>query len=146
MNSRVAELLASKDSEIVAASPSETVIEAVRRMNSHGIGSLPVLDAGRLVGIFTERDVLVRVVEDGNDPARTLVSEVMTEEPLCLSPGATVEEAMIFITENRCRHVPIVAGGKLVGLISIGDLVRWQVRDQDVRLEDMLRSIRLASG
>jgi CBS domain-containing protein len=146
MKSRVAELLASKDSDIVAVSPSETVIVAVRRMNSHGIGSLPVLDAERLVGIFTERDVLVRVVEDGNDPARTLVAEVMTEEPLCVSPGATVEEAMIFITENRCRHVPIVEGGKLVGLISIGDLVRWHVRDQDVRLEDMLRSIRLASG
>jgi CBS domain-containing protein len=70
----------------------------------------------------------------------------MTEEPLCVSPEATVEDAMILITENRCRHVPVVLGGELVGLISIGDLIRWQVRDRDVRLEDMLRSIRLASG
>ena len=146
MKSRIAELLEFKGNEIISASPRETVCDAAKRMNQHGIGALPVMDEGRLVGIFTERDVLARVVEGNRHAVSTRIEEVMTREPLCVGPATSIEDTMILITENRCRHIPVVEGERLVGLVSIGDLVRWQVRDQDVRLDAMLRSIRLAPG
>lgn len=114
-----------------------TVAEAVAEMNRHRVGSVLVLDASRLVGIFTERDVLRRVVGAGVDPKRTLVSDVMTAGVITISPEATVEETMVLFTEKRCRHLPVVDRGRLVGAISIGDITRWMADSHRAEAEHL---------
>ena len=99
--------------------------DAVAEMNRHRIGSVLVIDDGRLVGIFTERDVLRRVVGSAMDPKSTLIADVMTAGVITISPEATIEETMVLFTEKRCRHLPVLEDGRLVGTISIGDVTRW---------------------
>ena len=114
-----------------------TVAEAVAEMNRHRVGSVLVLDAGRLVGIFTERDVLRRVVGASVDPQRTLVADVMTTGVITISPEASVEETMVLFTEKRCRHLPVLDQGKLVGTISIGDITRWMADSHRAEAEHL---------
>lgn len=108
-----------------SVSSTVTVAEAVAEMNRHRVGSVIVIDGGRLAGIFTERDVLRRIVGGGRDPNTTPLAEVMTPELITISPDATIEETMTLFTEKRCRHLPVVENGRLVGTISIGDITRW---------------------
>ena len=125
MNAPITAILDRKGRNVFSVSPTMTIADAVAEMNRHRVGSVLVLDAARLVGIFTERDVLRRVVGDGIDPKHTLVAEVMTTGVITISPEATIEETMVIFTEKRCRHLPVLDGGRLVGTISIGDVTRW---------------------
>ncbi len=125
MNAPISAILDRKGRSVVSVSPSMTVCEAVTEMNRQRIGSVLVLEHGELVGIFTERDVLRRVVGGGLDPRRALVAEVMTRGVLTITPESTIEETMVLFTEKRCRHLPVVDHGRLVGTISIGDITRW---------------------
>ena len=102
-----------------------SIADAVAEMNRHRVGSVLVIDAGNLVGIFTERDVLRRVVGAGVDPKSAVVADVMTKDVITISPDATVEDTMVIFTEKRCRHLPVLEQGRLVGAISIGDITRW---------------------
>lgn len=145
MKSPISEVLKSKEGRLLTTTPDVTVTQAVRMMNEAGFGSVTVMDDQRLVGIFTERDVLVRVIDAERDPGATPVGEVMTPDPLCIGPEALVEDVIVLITENHCRHLPVVRQGQLVGLISIGDLMRWVVRNQDRRIDAMLRAMRVVS-
>lgn len=117
--------------------PSATVSEAVDEMNRNRVGSVLVIESGCLVGIFTERDVLRRVVGAGVDPKRTMVAEVMTSEVVKISPDATVEDTMVLFTEKRLRHLPVVSDGKLVGTISIGDITRWMADSHRAEAEHL---------
>jgi len=110
---------------VYSVSPRVTVAEAVAEMNRHRIGAIVVTDEGNLVGIFTERDVLRRVVGASLDPTSVRLSEVMSSSLITVNPEATVEETMNLFTEKRCRHLPVISGGRLVGVISIGDVTRW---------------------
>lgn len=123
--------------EIEAVSPGASVAAAVRQMNQRGIGSLLVMEGERLIGIFTERDVLVRVVDAARAAAEVVVRDVMTARVLTIEPDTTVEDAMRLMTEHRCRHLPVVEDGHVVGLISIGDLTRWLVIDQQNKIQDL---------
>jgi len=125
MNAPISALLDRKGRSVYSVSPTMTVCEAVTEMNRQRVGSVLVIDNGKLVGIFTERDVLRRVVGAGVDPRRALVSEVMTTGVISITPEATVEETMVLFTEKRCRHLPVLEHGQLVGTISIGDITRW---------------------
>ena len=125
MNTTISTLLRRKGPVTFSVAPSVTVAEAVREMNSHKVGSVLVTDGGRLVGIFTERDVLMRVVPEDIDPKTRAVAEVMTRNPLTITPEATVQEVMDIFTNRRFRHLPVIEGGSVVGLISIGDVSRW---------------------
>lgn len=127
MNTPISALLERKGTAVHAVRPDVTISNAVSEMNRHRIGCLVVTEGGRLVGIFTERDVLKRVVGADVDPRKGRVSDVMTPEPLTIGPEATVNEVMEIFTEKRCRHLPVVADGRLAGLISIGDVSRWMV-------------------
>ena len=119
----VSELLAAKPRRVIGTSAAGSVRQATRLMNDHGIGSLLVLAGGRLVGIFTERDVLRRVVAEGRSPDATSVGEVMTRDVICCSPGDSVEEVADVMRLRRVRHVPVVDVDDLVvGLVSIGDV------------------------
>jgi len=142
MNETIERVLADKGDTVEAVAPDTSVLRAVERMNECHIGSLVVCDGDRPVGMFTERDVLVRVVARGLDPKRTPVGEVMTRDLIAIRPDVTVTEAMLVITERRCRHLPVVDDRGLRGLISIGDLTRWIVRDREQTIEDLYEYLR----
>ena len=102
-----------------------TIAEAVAEMNRKRIGCIVVIDEGQRAGIFTERDVLRRVVGASLDPKVVRMSEVMTKNVHTIPPDATIERTMVLFAEMRCRHIPVVDRGQLKGLISIGDISRW---------------------
>jgi CBS domain-containing protein len=117
------ELLERKGHHVLTISPKATVLQAVLAMNEHRVGALVATEAGRIVGMFTERDLLKRVVGERLDPETTLVAEVMTAEVICCSPETTVDEARGAMRDRRIRHLPLAGeDGRLLGLISIGDL------------------------
>ena len=120
-------VLADKGRQVYVVSPNTSVRQAVREMNEKGVGALLVVDHGDPVGIFTERDVLRRVVDPGLNPDATLVRRVMTVEIAVVEPTTTVEQAMSVMTQKRCRHLPVVEDGRVVGMVSIGDLDRKSV-------------------
>jgi CBS domain-containing protein len=125
MNTPISALLERKGSAVHAVPPDVTVLEAVEEMNRHRIGSIVVCENKQPVGIFTERDVLQRVVGGNADPRTTRVREVMTRELITITPDTTIEETMVLFADKHCRHLPVTSGGDLVGLISIGDISRW---------------------
>lgn len=139
MLARLRSVLAEKGSAVYATAPSATVGEAVREMNAKGVGALLVLEpVGRVVGIFTERDVLRRVVDERRDPATTPVRAVMSREVVMVEPSLTVGEAMAIMTRLRVRHLPVVEDGTLYGMVSIGDLTRWLVNDQQEEIDRLV--------
>ena len=128
---------------IHSVGPDTKVTECVRLMTSEKIGALVVMEGERLTGIFTERDALNKVLAGGLDPGDTKVSEVMTKDPYCIPPTTTVGEAMELITKRRFRHLPIVENGKVLAIISSGDLSHWLVRDQIGEVQEL---VDLAAG
>ncbi len=115
---------------IHSVGPDTLVTACVRTMSAEKIGALMVMDGESLIGIFTERDALNKVLAAGLDPRRTKVSEVMTKDPYCVPPTTTVGAAMGLVTTRRFRHLPIVENGKLLAVISSGDLTHWLVKDK----------------
>lgn len=134
----VSGILAGKGRQVYTVAPGATVRQAVREMNQHGVGALLVIDGERPAGIFTERDVLRRVVDAGLDPNTTPVARVMTTGLLVVEPSATVEEAMAIMTQRRLRHLPVVERGRVVGMVSIGDLTRRVSLEQDVHIRKLV--------
>ncbi|MCA9283800.1 MAG: CBS domain-containing protein [Phycisphaerales bacterium] len=130
-----AEQLVSVKGESVAwLPPSATVLDAARLMNDRHIGSVVVMDDGHLVGIFTERDVLRRIVAAQRDPGTTRLSEVMTAPVAVAAPYTLLDELRAVVRERRIRHVPVVDGEHVLGMISIGDLnrIEQQVQQQTI--------------
>lgn len=134
-------VLAEKGSQVHCIAPDATVAAAVRLMNEKKIGALLVLHDSRLVGMFTERDVLTRVVGTHRNADETRIREVMTTKLLVVEPSTTVGEAMRIVTEKRFRHLPVMEGGQLKGMISSGDLTRWLVREDESYIESLLHYI-----
>ncbi|MCC6416888.1 MAG: CBS domain-containing protein [Gemmataceae bacterium] len=128
----VSDILAIKGAEERAVGPEETVYEAAVKMNENKIGSLAVMQEGRLCGIITERDILQRVVADRRDPATTTVGEVMTTDLVCCRSHTPLEEARGVMKNRRIRHLPVVDDqGQLRGMVSIGDLNAHQATTQE---------------
>jgi CBS domain-containing protein len=134
-------LLEEKGSLVHKIGPDATVLDAVGLMNDKRVGALLVEDARRPVGIFTERDILQRVVASGQNPAETPVARVMTSDLVVVGPETTVREAMAICTEKRYRHLPVMEGEELVGMISSGDLTRWVTKSQSSEIQHLLRYI-----
>ena len=124
MNQRVGDILRRKGEDVYSVGPLSTVIDAVNTMNDHRVGSVLVLEDGYPVGILSERDVLVRVVAAHRDPRQTLVRDVMTTRLYTASRDHSLLEVMKLMTDRRCRHIPVMDGETLVGLVSIGDLTK----------------------
>ena len=114
-----------KRSTVWAIGPNATVIDAIRLMDEKNVGALPVVDNGTLVGIVSERDYTRKVIVKGRSSKGTPVSDIMTKELLTVNPGESVAECMRIMTEKRVRHLPVLEGTKLVGILSIGDVVNW---------------------
>lgn len=137
MNTPISAILERKGSAVFSVSPQATIAAAVAEMNRNRVGSVLVLDDGQLAGIFTERDVLRRVVGAGLDPERVRVAEVMSTGIITITRGATVEDTMKLFTEKRCRHLPVVENGRLLGTISIGDITRWMADHHRAEAESL---------
>jgi CBS domain-containing protein len=141
MNTSIATLLDGKGRALHAVPVTVTVYEAVVAMNQHRIGAMLVMDGAKLAGIFTERDVLTRVISASLDPKVTPVSQVMSSNVLTIAPEATVQQVMDIFAEKHCRHLPVIQGDKLVGLISIGDVSRWVANAHRAEAESLRQYI-----
>ena len=141
MNTPVAVILSRKGPNVQTVAPNETVSDAVRHMNEKKIGCVVVLEGGAIAGIFTERDVLTRVVGESRDPKATLVSAVMTREIQTITPENTLGEVMDIFTRKRCRHLPVLVAGAMRGLISIGDVSRWLAESHRAEAEQLRQYI-----
>lgn len=134
----VADILKSKaDPTVHAVRPDDSVYDALKRMADKGIGALLVMDGKAIVGIVTERDYARKIALKGRTSALTLVRDVMTTSVLFVKPAQTSEECMALMTNNRLRHLPVVDNGKLLGLISIGDLVKEIISEQKYTIEQL---------
>ncbi len=132
MDSTVKQMLAGKDSkEIWSISPDETILHALEFMSEKNIGALPVLKDDILIGIFSERDYARILPPEKLSPDTTKISEVMTKEVFCVSPKNTANDCMGMMTEKRIRHLPVLDEGKMIGIITIGDVLKRVIRDQD---------------
>jgi CBS domain-containing protein len=118
--------------------PERRSAEAIGVMCEANVGCVLVIDEGKLVGIVSERDVMHRIANLGLSPDSLRVSDVMTTNVFTVSPTITVEQALVECTDRRIRHLPVADGGKLVGLLSIGDLVRSVVKDKDRTIADLI--------
>lgn len=132
----VQDILDQKGGKIVTVPLGESVQNAVSRMDAEGIGAVLVLGAeGEMLGIFTERDVLHRVIAQRRDPVKTRVEEVMTERVACCKPATTLEECRAVMTGNHIRHLPVVKGRELVGIVSMRDVLAKEVQAQQTTIE-----------
>lgn len=134
----VAEILRSKSSaQIYSVAPSDTILSALRLMADKGIGALLVMEDGQIAGIFTERDYARKVVLLGRSSGDTPVREVMTRAVRFVRSTQSTDHCMALMTENRLRHLPVVDDGEVVGLVSIGDLVKNIISHQQFLIEQM---------
>ena len=141
INKRIRDILRNKGNDVVCVDLRATVLEAVQVMNDHHVGAVLVLDEGKLVGIFSERDVLVRLVAAQRDPRHTWVRDVMTTRIYTTSPDDSLLEVMRLMTDRRCRHIPVIEADRLVGLVSIGDLTKATQRNLRQEVRELSRYI-----
>ncbi len=134
----IGQLLQSKEGKVVHVAPDQTVFDALMLMAKHEIGAVLVVDADKLIGIFSERDYARRVTLQGKSSREIMVREVMTEKVLYVHPGTTPEEGMALMTNKRVRHLPVLdADGKIVGIVSIGDLVKETISQQEFIIKQL---------
>ena len=137
LSGHVGLVLKRKGSEVWFVTPDQTVYEAIERMADKGVGALLVISAGKLVGIISERDYARNVILKGRSSRTTLVEEIMTNPVIFVTPDDAVSECMGIMTRNRIRHLPIVENEKVLGVVSIGDLVKWVVSEQEETIEHL---------
>ena len=133
----VRDLLDRKGTAVVSVPPDTSVLDAATLMNERGIGAVLVLDANEPAGIFTERDVLRRVVAAQRDPATTTVGEVMTTRLISCSPDTPLSECASMMSTRRIRHMPVVGSSGLAGLVTSGDLLAFQLDDQAATIQHL---------
>ena len=135
MVSTVAEILKEKSGDVLKIDADATVLDAVRKMVDANIGALLVTADGEIAGIFTERDYLRRMAVEGRQAEDTLVRDVMTSPLVYVTPETSVDESMALMTDRRIRHLPVADGGAVVGMVSIGDLVKFQSKQQSFQIQ-----------
>lgn len=133
----VKHILDSKGNDIWAIGPEDTVLDAIRMMADKGIGALLVMDAGSLVGIVSERDYARKVILQGKASDSTPVSEIMTREVVVTAAEVTVGECMTLMTEKRIRHLPVTKEDDVIGVLSIGDLVKAIIAEQEYTIQQL---------
>jgi CBS domain-containing protein len=136
-------LLAEKTSGVISVAPDASVFDAIGIMAEKDIGALIVLDGQKLVGIVSERDYARKVALVGKSSKEILVRDIMTHKVLCVTPDHTVDECMGLMTQKRCRHLPVVQDKHVIGILSIGDLVKETISEQKMviqQLESYIRS------
>jgi CBS domain-containing protein len=130
-------ILAGKGSAVWSIHPSATVFDAVALMSDKNVGALPVMDQGQLVGIVSERDYTRKVILHGKSSKETAVADIMSKQVIDAHPEDSVTACMRVMTEKRIRHLPIMNEGKMVGILSIGDLVKWVISAQAATIDHL---------
>jgi len=128
---KIRAILEAKGGEVYAISPKATVYEAIAMMADKGVGALLVMEGQKLAGIISERDYTRKVILKGRSSREALVEEIMTRDVVTASPEITVAEGMRLMTDHRIRHLPLVSEGRVVGVVSIGDLVKAIISEQE---------------
>jgi CBS domain-containing protein len=136
-NYPISSVLVHKTSSLWSIAPEATVFEAIKLMADKNIGALLVMSGGRLAGVITERDYTRKVALQGRTSKETRVWEIVPRELVTVNPDDSVEDCMRLMTENHMRHLPVVEGTNVVGIISIGDLVNWIISTQNAHIEQM---------
>ncbi|MFN0077859.1 MAG: CBS domain-containing protein [Prosthecobacter sp.] len=134
-------LLEHKDRQMWTIAPDAKVYDAIHLMDEKNVGALPVMEGTKLVGILSERDYMSKVMLKGKSSKETPVRDIMTRDVVTVSPEQNVSECMQIITEHRIRHLPVVEGGELLGIVSIGDLVKWIIATQRTTIEQLEKYI-----
>jgi CBS domain-containing protein len=134
---KVRNILQKKGKVIYSIDPDSSVYDALEIMLEKNLGALLVIENGKFTGIFTERDYARKVILKGKASKETLVREIMSEHPVTVTPDNTIEECMQLMTSGQFRHLPVVDNTELVGIISIGDLVKFIIEEQKTIIEDL---------
>jgi CBS domain-containing protein len=137
----VSALLREKDRSLSSIEPTATVYAAIELMAAQNIGALPVVEAGKLVGMLSERDYTRKVILQGRASKTTPVGQIMTRNPSVVSPDDSIGDCMRMMTEQRVRHLPVLDGDALVGILSIGDLVKWIISSQTATIDQLTKYI-----
>ncbi|SIT77930.1 CBS domain-containing protein [Pontibacter indicus] len=133
----VRHLLQKKGNRVISISPNSTVYSALEMMVEQNVGALIVMDGDRFAGMFTERDYARKVILKGKASRDTLVSEIMSEHPVVVTPDTTIDQCMALMTDKYIRHLPVLDKQQLVGLVSIGDIVKCMIDEQKCIIEDL---------
>jgi CBS domain-containing protein len=145
VNMSIARIIAGRPTaNVITASAGQSVREAIALLAQHRIGALPVMDGGRCIGVFSERDVIYCLATDGAAALDKAVSELMTGSPVTISPETDVIEALSLITRRRVRHLPVIEGESFLGFVSIGDLVKFRIEEVEKEAQAMLSYIQTA--
>src|ERR1700723_3460913 len=133
----IGSVLSLKGRQLWSVAPTATVYEAIEMMAEKGVGALLVMSDGKLAGIISERDYARKVILPGRSSRTTVIQEIMTSPVLSVSPRDAVDECMELMTRNRIRHLPIMENDRVIGIVSIGDLVKWLVTEQEETIEHL---------
>lgn len=134
---KVRNVLQSKNNSTISVSPDSTVFEALELICEKNIGALLVMDQEEFVGIFTERDYARKVILKGKSSKETLIREIMTEDPITVTLDNSIEDCMRLMTNKFIRHLPVLENGKLIGIISIGDVVKYIIEEQRFIIQNL---------
>lgn len=131
----IRDILNEKGQNVYYVSPDTTVFESLEKMSSHDVGSMLVMEAEKLLGIFTERDYMKKIILQNKASKTTMVKDIMSTNPVCATPSESVDNALSVMTKQHCRHLPIIEESKIIGVVSIGDLVKKKISDMDATIK-----------
>ena len=131
----IRDILTEKGTVVYSISPQATVYESLEKMTAHNVGAVLVIEGENLRGIFTERDYMKKVILQERASRSTLVKDIMTPNPVCVTPSDSVDDALSIMTKQHCRHLPVIAEGKIAGIVSIGDLVKKKISDMNATIK-----------
>jgi CBS domain-containing protein len=144
MKTRVSDILQKKGNKIFSVEPKTTVFDAIHLMATNKIGSILVMEKEQIVGIFSERDYMNNIILEGRTSKETKIKDVMTQKVTFITPDMSIEEGLAVMTEKGCRHLPVLDNRKLIGVVSMGDLVRKVIELQKIQIQSLTEYIAIS--